>query len=320
MYKKRFLGILVAAMFLLTNSSALAVQTLPLVDDPAQILKDFGFSDFEISHIDDIEYLAQTILTDPESISITRETTSIDEFSLMRECLYTPDSELLKKGYTNDQINIARDTARELLSMSTDELKQTGKNITSSQVKAQLGFDNGIMPMAISTTDLMTSLIVIKKAYSDYPVHYTVYFSFEWQDVPLLTLDDEIAVAWGGNLVANNYSSTFEYLYGVERNYASSVVESPINAGAKYYFPLRAASGTTTAIPLIRGVVSFELYQRSAAGLDSKVIAAYGHRILNILGPGISISTSGNGVLLSPSFSFGLGYDYSPQKQYIIGV
>ena len=301
-------------------------------ENAEQILLEFGADQemIDIMSEDDKLSMAYAVVSSPELVQMTSQEIKVDEFAEINKiCNYT-DEEFIENGYTQEQIAEVKEQISIL------------KNMNDTEIIEQTGFEqnhvNKLRAAMELTEEQYTNYKSIQKLAAvdrkDYlddgtirlwfnlfpttvmctPVCYNVQLMYSWDGFVWFKEDDQIGIAWGGEIDATNYRCHAAYkgvgissMYDnvVDRYYNDPIKIFP-QAGVVWEFPFteKILGGPYTRT-LQSGSASCWIYQNVKENKATTVTATYAHKTLSITGAGISVS--GNSV--SASLSVSAGYD-----------
>jgi hypothetical protein len=266
--------------------------------------------------------LARAIKENPNNVQMELIVAEIDEVSTIEKIVNTSDEKLLEDGFSKEDIQKMRKHIEKFLKLSDEEAKKKYKNRTAEEInlwrkaaKKQKNYkpEKKLKDKVTTSGTISSSKLTYNQFVCDIsstigkPVGYLVVIGINWNQSYFWDIfKDQIGIGWGGNLATQNIDHDVWYTSGNQYSW-NDVNEGPINAGLKFKTWQATLDPYYSQIDM--GIVSTELYQNQKQNYDTKVLSAYGHKIIVWAGAGISVSASGPSV----SLSFSTGYDYTPQ-------
>lgn len=310
--KKRIFSLVIAAT-LIVNLCPVAFASN--IDHNTLILQEINvpLEIIEIMPEEDINKIVTAYLNNPDSISISTSTLTVDVVSEMKSFSNMSDQELLSAGYSPSQISQGRQIIEYYINSSDSELLSTGLSLSeiSHLRRALTAAEDAVLPYDLIAP---TKLTFTQIAYNLSSVHpnYDVHIYFNWESPYFCdAFNDKIVIAWGGGLkqsevyqhiryhISSPIASDFgDYLCEADATYS----EVTVDAMGIYTFPQSRTQILTGCAK--SGSITYNISQPEFTGRNSKAIAYYAHQTFMLTG---SIQFSGTS--LSPSISIGSGYD-----------
>lgn len=310
--KKRIFSLIIAIalttnLYPISFASNIDHDTLILqeIDIPSEII--------EIMPEEDVDEIITAYLNNPDSISVSTTTLTIDVVSEMKAFSNMSDQELLSAGYSPSQISRGRQIIENYINASDSELLSTGLSLSeiSRLRRALTTTEDTVLPYGLIEPTKLTFSQVTSSLSNDHP-DYKIYVYFNWQSPYIWDVfDDKVVIAWGGDLkqtevyqyisyyICSPIGSSFgDYLCRADATYS----EVAVNAMGMYTFPQSRTQLLTGSAK--SGSICYNISQTKFAGRDSKAIAYYAHQIFVLTG-----SIQFTGTSLAPAVSIGSGYD-----------
>lgn len=309
-------------------------QTVPSEEEAEVILQRHGFP--AIIKKMDVQQkidLARMILKNPDAVHVSGGISHFDELAEVEAFTNLSDQELRNKGISQKEIETNRKNVEAILSATDEELmREYGRSheeiklirmaMTPSEEYCNKELDGNIVTSSgyIADSSLGFYLIDASDLTVNHPcTHLAVVF--EWLKEPVLALEDEMVVAWGGGLHSQNISLNCyiapnflkKYNLPLDSDYPTTVpynIEKTPDCGLKYVIDIQYGNR------FICGIGNLTIYKNTPRIKDdTEVIAQYAHETISLNG-GITISAT-------PSITIGwngLGFSYSPQRHVNIPI
>lgn len=234
----------------------------------------------------------------------------IDNLEVIQNIVNSSDAELKQSGFSDEDIRTCREQMDELKNKSDAELIE-GLGIDESAVqsirkafetneefkrKAIEGNNMATLSGTLSSSEFYHSLYADRYSDGTYERKYRIRAGFNWiKAFAELALDDEIAIAWGGEFSisegtitsqADYYYALVEYglipQYGTCRSRSSCRRErSTPDAGIVFSMPQRKLVGIHKE-RLKTGYVSFFIHKKKADGQVTNVVSQYLHKSIGL--------------------------------------
>lgn len=313
---KKIICVALSCVFMLSLTPAFALET----NSYDSILLEMGIPEeiIEVIPEADAKDLVEAYLKNSESVEVSTSTLEVDVLSEMKEFVNKTDSELLLKGYSQDQIDKGRDIIETYNKTSDEELLNSGLSeceVDSLRDALDSSKNEMISPMAAISPTKLTFTQTSTDYSSSSRADYFIGIYFNWNSPYVWTIyNDKIAVSWGGNLKQVKVHQNVNYYNTNLTNTAftesvgvaiPTYSEKAVNAMGIYEFPQgysKVVAGSSGQAKF--GSIRYEIYQTQFSGNVSKAIAYYCHQVTTY---NASINFSGTGV--TPAISIGTAYD-----------
>lgn len=284
---------------------------------------------------EDLAEIAQTLYSNPSKVDINTLSMEVDNLAEIEALFSCSDDELMSMGADLIKVKENKNELLELCSSpSTMAQKMNVTNVQADMIRraVEKGIENKKSGRgykrrgeinasgSITTSEMMYTQLAVDYSTSDAP-EYKVYLSYDWKEVYVLTIfNDVIAAAWGGGFNTKSISSLARYFewnkVGGDYTYYDSsktmTKKETAQAGIEFKFPqsVSSSNGWNSYPKTKSGYANFTLYQNQYQNYDTKLLSNYCHQVIAFGGASISISASGPSV----SLRIGTGYDTTSQK------
>lgn len=256
----------------------------------------------------------------------------INEFDLYNVMKSTPETELEKCGYSSEQIMKFKDSNFEELvyqraTLSDSSLEHMG--YSKDEIDLLRNYDGSYTSTRALAGTLSAEIHNMGSSGSGIIVKY----AWNWDHAPFVCATDAMGIRWAAiddagalidvsaTLCAANISYTYEITGSVEtkrfsptdKNFSSELnfnaltCNFPMEIGNVEYNPGYALSGSLTAYISRDAAISRDIYYL-------KICGVYGHTVINIGAPSVSLSP--DPISVGISFTGGLNTDNIGIKKY----
>lgn len=274
-----------------------------------------------------------------EAIQCETSLYTIDELTSIEYYTNASRQQLLKDGYTEEQISEISANLDKLRNLSDKELaNQYGRDEQEIKLLRMALAENDVAPLAIESDDLVTSsgtigtnkleiatlvqnqsndshaIAEVKKVISKrQEVIYLVGAEFSWQKRPVWTVStDHIALGWNKSLSATGYGGIIMYKTNLQNDqYVMKGVSYTPYAGngVKFSFKQLAWDSNYNVDAVIDGgMVTCAVFEERRQNLTAQLVVQYEHSRPGITGGSISVSSAGT---IAISVGAGLISDFS---------